>query len=55
VLGRARPDEEKAILEAIDRAADVLPAILAGHDNRAMTALHTAPDEGDTPPNSNPN
>ena len=54
VLGRARPDEEKAILEAIDRAADVLPAILAGHDNRAMTALHTASDEGDTSPNSNP-
>ena len=46
VLGRARPEEEKAIRGAIDRAADVLGQILAGHDNRAMTALHTAPDEG---------
>ena len=52
VLGRARPDEEKAIVEAIDRAAAVLPQILTGHDNRAMTALHTAPEARDTPPES---
>lgn len=50
VLGRARPEEEKAILEAINRAADVLPAILAGNDNRAMTALHTAPDDSGASP-----
>jgi len=50
VLGRARPDEEQAIVEAIDRAADVLPEILAGNDNRAMTALHSAPgDSGASP------
>jgi len=50
VLGRPRPEEEKAIRTAIDRAVDVLPQILAGHDNRAMTALHTAPaDRGASP------
>jgi len=53
VLGRARPEEEKAIIEAIDRAADVLPQILAGHDNRAMTALHTAPEAPGASPESN--
>ena len=46
VLGRARPEEEQAVLDAIDRALEALPDILAGHDNRAMKALHTAPDAG---------
>jgi len=55
VLGRARPDEEKAIREAIDSAADVIPQILAGQDNRAMTALHTAPEQSGVSPKSNPN
>ena len=54
VLGRARPEEHGAIVEAIDRAADVLPLILAGHDNRAMTALHSAPAESGLSPKTKP-
>ncbi|MGK7295246.1 MAG: aminoacyl-tRNA hydrolase [Candidatus Wenzhouxiangella sp. M2_3B_020] len=40
VLGRARPDEERAIVEAIERALDVMPEFLAGRDGEAMKVLH---------------
>ncbi|AKS42675.1 aminoacyl-tRNA hydrolase [Wenzhouxiangella marina] len=41
VLGRARAEEERAIEEAIERSVKVLPDLLAGRGERAMTALHT--------------
>jgi len=41
VLQRANPEDEKAIEDAVDRAADVLPVLIAQGDQRAMTRLHT--------------
>ena len=41
VLGRASADDERAILDSIDRAADVLPDLVSGHAERAMQALHS--------------
>jgi PTH1 family peptidyl-tRNA hydrolase len=41
VLGRARPDEERAIESGIRRAVDVLPDLLAGRCERAQQALHS--------------
>ncbi|QOC23630.1 aminoacyl-tRNA hydrolase [Wenzhouxiangella sp. AB-CW3] len=44
VLGRATVEDEKAIVEAIDRAADALPDLLAGRPDKAMQRLHTRPE-----------
>jgi len=41
VLGRASADDERAILEAIDRAVEVLPHLLRGKSDDAMQRLHT--------------
>jgi len=41
VLQRADPDDERAIEDAVERAADVLPVLIAHGDQRAMTRLHT--------------
>jgi len=43
VLGRARPEDEKAITEAVERAADALPDLLRGESGEAMKRLHTRP------------
>lgn len=42
VLGRADADDERKIRDAIDRALDVLPNVLAGELSRAMKDLHTS-------------
>ncbi len=44
VLGRATAEDEKAILGAVDRAADALPDLLAGNPEKAMQRLHTRPE-----------
>jgi peptidyl-tRNA hydrolase, PTH1 family len=44
VLGRANADDEKAIVEAIDRAVEALPELLADRPERAMQRLHTRPE-----------
>ncbi|WP_435791644.1 aminoacyl-tRNA hydrolase [Elongatibacter sediminis] len=44
VLGRPGADDERSIRDAIDRAVDVLPEIVAGRIAPAMKALHTAAD-----------
>ncbi len=41
VLGRAKPDDEAGILQAIDDAMDVLPLAVAGDFSEAMKRLHT--------------
>lgn len=41
VLGRPGPDDERSIRDAIDRAVDVLPEIVAGRIAVAMKTLHT--------------
>lgn len=41
VLGRATADDERAILDSIDRVVAVLPDLLAGQPERAMQALHS--------------
>jgi PTH1 family peptidyl-tRNA hydrolase len=41
VLQRADPDDERAIEDAVERAAEVLPVLIAHGDQRAMTRLHT--------------
>jgi len=41
VLKQAGKAEQKLIDEAIDRALDVIPLVLAGDMERAMTALHS--------------
>ena len=41
VLSRPSADDRIAILEAIDRAVETLPDILAGEFSRAMNTLHT--------------
>jgi PTH1 family peptidyl-tRNA hydrolase len=43
VLNRPSRDEERAISEAVDRAARVVPELMAGEIQRAMNTLH-APD-----------
>lgn len=50
VLQRAAPDDERAIEEAVARAADVLPVLIAQGDQRAMTRLHTPPPAGSAAP-----
>jgi peptidyl-tRNA hydrolase, PTH1 family len=45
VLGRASAEDEKAIVEAIERAVEALPDLLAGRPERAMQRLHTRPDD----------
>lgn len=42
VLGRPSMDQEKQIRSAIDRALQVLPAVVSGDLNTAMKDLHTA-------------
>ncbi|TVS14243.1 MAG: aminoacyl-tRNA hydrolase [Wenzhouxiangella sp.] len=42
VLSRAGAEDEKAIIEAIDRAVAVLPELLQGRPERAMQSLHSA-------------
>ena len=41
VLGRAGVDDEKAILDAVDRGAGVLPELLRGDAGEAMKRLHS--------------
>jgi peptidyl-tRNA hydrolase, PTH1 family len=41
VLGRANAEDEKAIMDAVDRSADALPDLLDGQPERAMQKLHT--------------
>ncbi len=41
VLSRAGAEDEKAILDAIDRAVDALPDLLEGKPGEAMKRLHT--------------
>lgn len=41
VLGRAGADDEKAILEATESAAEALPDLLRGESDEAMKRLHT--------------
>ncbi len=41
VLSRANADDERAIKQAITRAAEVLPDLLSGRPDRAMQALHS--------------
>jgi len=41
VLSRANADDERAIIESIDRAVAVLPDLLAGQPGRAMQTLHS--------------
>jgi peptidyl-tRNA hydrolase, PTH1 family len=48
VLGRANAEDERAIEDAIVRATEVLPDLLAGRPDRAMQALHTGSPETDT-------
>lgn len=40
VLGRAGPDDERAILDSIARAQKVLPSFLGGQQGEAMKVLH---------------
>ncbi len=42
VLSRAPATEEQAIIEAVERAIDVLPELLSGRSEAAMQTLHTA-------------
>jgi PTH1 family peptidyl-tRNA hydrolase len=46
VLQRPGPDDERAIEEAVERAADVFPVLVAQGDQRAMTRLHSPPAPG---------
>ena len=41
VLGRARPEDEKAIQDSIKRALKVLPDLLSGRCERAQQELHS--------------
>lgn len=41
VLSRPGADDERAILDAVDRAVRVIPDFLSGRDGEAMKALHT--------------
>lgn len=41
VLGRATAEDEKAILDAVERAVDALPELLSGKPGEAMKTLHT--------------
>ena len=43
VLRRASADEQSLINEAVERALQVLPTIIAGNMARAMNALHAKP------------
>ena len=45
VLSRAGAEDERAIEDAIARAVDVLPDLLAGQPERAMQRLHTSAPE----------
>ena len=40
VLGRASADDERAIVDSIERSLDVLPEFLAGRPGEAMKELH---------------
>jgi PTH1 family peptidyl-tRNA hydrolase len=46
VLGRPGPDDERAIRDAIQRALDVVPMVLAGDFEKAATQLHTELKQG---------
>jgi PTH1 family peptidyl-tRNA hydrolase len=46
VLGRARPDDERAIVESIQRAVAVLPDVLSGRIERAQQDLHSGESAG---------
>jgi PTH1 family peptidyl-tRNA hydrolase len=46
VLGNPNAADENAMLDAIARAREVLPLIVAGEFNEAMKRLHTSPDSG---------
>ena len=41
VLGRAGKDDEEAIITAVGTALDVMPLVVSGDFERAMTRLHT--------------
>ncbi|NDY96762.1 aminoacyl-tRNA hydrolase [Wenzhouxiangella limi] len=43
VLSRAGAEDERGMIEAIDRAIDIVPTLLRGETDRALQALHTAP------------
>jgi len=43
VLSRPGRDDESAIRDAIERALDVMPMVLAGDFDKAATELHTEP------------
>ncbi|MEE4638483.1 MAG: aminoacyl-tRNA hydrolase [Wenzhouxiangella sp.] len=45
VLSRAGAEDETRILDAIDRAAVVIPTLIDGEPERAFQALHGAPSE----------
>jgi PTH1 family peptidyl-tRNA hydrolase len=47
VLGKPSADDRAAIEQAIDRALDLLPEILAGEYQRAMNEMHRDPETGD--------
>ena len=49
VLGRPGADDARSIAEAIDRAVQVIPDVLAGEVPRAMMKLHTAADPAAAP------
>jgi hypothetical protein len=40
VLSRPGPDDERAIVDAIERALDVIGDVLAGREGEAMKVLH---------------
>lgn len=47
VLGRPGPDDEAAMLRALDEARDALALVLAGELNEAMKRLHTSGNQRD--------
>ena len=48
VLSRPGAEDERAILDAVDRAVRVIPEFLEGRDGEAMKALHTRESEPGT-------
>lgn len=50
VLSRPGVEDEHRIREAIARAVEVVPDVLAGHESRAMKNLHTVAGSAGAPP-----
>jgi PTH1 family peptidyl-tRNA hydrolase len=46
VLSRAGAADERLMVEAIERAVDVIPTLTGGEFSRAFQALHSAPAKG---------